>query len=266
MSYIGNPPVVQSNRLITEELVSVQGKTAFYPAGGYTPGQVDVEINGSTLGSADFTATDGSVITLANGCGVGDFVRIVAYGTATLANAVPANGSVTPAKMSTGAPSWDAAGNLLLGTTLTSGQGVIKTDKPGGGNFFSAGSNTTNAYTVYNSSNVGVYLVNGQTSWTANSDERIKDIIEPITGAAQKVSSLRAVIGKYKADEEGVRRAFLIAQDVQAVLPEAVNMQDDEMGTLGVQYTDMIPLLVAAITEQQSVIAAMSARIAALEA
>ena len=103
MSYIGNPPVVQSNRLITEELVSVQGKTAFYPAGGYTPGQVDVEINGQTLGSADFTATDGSVITLAIGCGVGDFVRIVAYGTATLANAVPADGSVSTAKIAAAA-------------------------------------------------------------------------------------------------------------------------------------------------------------------
>jgi hypothetical protein len=77
----------------------VQGKKDFYPAGGYTPGQVDVEINGQTLGSADLTATDGSVISLAIGCGVGDLVRIVAYGTATLANAVPADGSVTTAKI-----------------------------------------------------------------------------------------------------------------------------------------------------------------------
>jgi hypothetical protein len=49
----------------------------------------------------------------------------------------------------------------------------------------------------------GVYLADGGTSWTSNSDERAKDIIEPITNAVNKVSSLRAVIGKYKTDVEG---------------------------------------------------------------
>jgi hypothetical protein len=43
-----------------------------------------------------------------------------------------------------------------------------------------------------------------------------------------KVLQLRTVIGKYKIDEEGTRRPFLIAQDVQAVLPEAVQSQKDE--------------------------------------
>ena len=41
----------------------------------------------------------------------------------------------------------------------------------------------------------------------------------------------------------------MIAQDVQAVLPEAVTVQEDEIGTLGVQYSEVIPLLVAAIKE-----------------
>jgi hypothetical protein len=95
----------------------------------------------------------------------------------------------------------------------------------------------------------GCYLTTTGTSWTANSDERLKDIIEPITDAANKVSSLRAVIGKYKTDDAGMRRAFLIAQDVQAVLPEAVTVDTDEQGTLGVTYTEVIPLLVAAIKE-----------------
>ena len=107
MSYIGNPPVVQSNRLITEDVVSVQGKTAFYPAGGYTPGQLDVVVNGSELGSGDYTATDGSLITLSIGCGVGDLVRITAYGTATLSNATPADGSVSTAKIAPGAVTLD---------------------------------------------------------------------------------------------------------------------------------------------------------------
>jgi hypothetical protein len=96
----------------------------------------------------------------------------------------------------------------------------------------------------------GVFLTSTGTSWSAISDERKKDIIEPITDANQKVSQLRAVIGKYKTDEEKTRRSFLIAQDVQAVLPEAVS--EDENGTLAIAYTEIIPLLVAAIKELKS--------------
>ena len=109
----------------------------------------------------------------------------------------------------------------------------------------------------------GVSLANGATSWASLSDERHKDIIEPISNAADKVASLRAVIGKYKTDEEGTRRSFLIAQDVQAVLPEAIDNTDAE--NLALRYSDLTPLLVAAIQEQQAIITALTARVAALE-
>jgi hypothetical protein len=49
------------------------------------------------------------------------------------------------------------------------------------------------------------------------------------------------------------------------VLPEAVNVQDDEQKTLGVQYTEVIPLLVAAIQEQQALITQLQADVAALK-
>jgi hypothetical protein len=109
----------------------------------------------------------------------------------------------------------------------------------------------------------GVSLTAGATAWAAISDERAKDIIEPITNAAQKVSTLRAVIGNYKTDPKKTRRSFLIAQDVQAVLPEAVDATDEN--ELGIRYTETIPLLVAAIQEQQAIIEALTARIEALE-
>jgi hypothetical protein len=102
---------------------------------------------------------------------------------------------------------------------------------------------------VMNASATGVVLASGSTAWAAQSDERTKDIIEPISNALEKTISLRAVIGKYKKDEEGTRRAFLIAQDVQKVLPEAVSENDDEDKTLILRYTELIPLLVASIQE-----------------
>lgn len=172
----------------------------------------------------------------------------------------------------------DSSGNLLVGTTsnargnrlLVNGTSLGATpvisissnynqyglDVNGAGGVRSDGSYlsfetvaTSGDRSIYFSAGKsgGVYLIAGATSWTSSSDERVKDIIGPITNATEKVSSLRAVIGKYKTDEEGTRRSFLIAQDVQAVLPEAVNVQNDEQGTLGLQYTDVIPLLVAAI-------------------
>jgi len=123
--------------------------------------------------------------------------------------------------------------------------------------FIGTGSYTLGTY--------GVYLANTGTSWISNSDERQKDIIEPIENALTKVNTLRAVIGKYKHDEEGVRRSFLIAQDVQAVFPEAVKIQDDEEAKLGLSYTDVIPLLVASIKELKAELDTAKTRITALE-
>ena len=165
-----------------------------------------------------------------------------------------ASGTAGNAISFTQAMTLDASGNLLVGNTdgVNARLNVV--------------ANSNNVVFFRNASGTGTYLVSGNTGWTTASDERVKDIIEPITDAAAKVSSLRAVIGKYKTDEEGTRRIFLIAQDVQTVLPEAVNVQQDEIGTLGLQYTDTIPLLVAAIKEQQALITSLTARIAALEA
>lgn len=113
----------------------------------------------------------------------------------------------------------------------------------------------------------GVYLNDRASSWSAASDENVKDIIEPITDGLQKVLTLRTVIGKYKDEEEGKRHPFLIAQDVQAVLPEAVSVMNkgSEKECLGLSYTDTIPLLVKAIQEQQAIITDLKARIETLE-
>ena len=119
---------------------------------------------------------------------------------------------------------------------------------------------------MYSGSNsgIGVQLAAGATSWGTYSDERMKDIIEPITDAINKVSTLRTVIGKYKTDDADKRRSMMIAQDVQAVLPEATT--EDADGMLSLAYTDLIPLLTAAIQEQQALITAQQTAIETLEA
>jgi hypothetical protein len=56
----------------------------------------------------------------------------------------------------------------------------------------------------------------------------------------------------------------LIAQDVQVVLPEAVDASNPDK--LGVAYTEVIPLLVAAIKELSAKNDALETRLSVLEA
>jgi hypothetical protein len=92
MAHIGNAPFGKTVRTVTSEtLTSV--KTAYYPTGGYIVGYVDVYVNGVRLTeTADFTATDGTTVTLQYNPSIGDTVDVVTYGSIELANAVRRDG------------------------------------------------------------------------------------------------------------------------------------------------------------------------------
>jgi hypothetical protein len=64
----------------------------FASAGSYTPGFVQVFRNGARLGNADFTATNGTTITLASAATAGDLVTIEYYTLTSLTNALPLTG------------------------------------------------------------------------------------------------------------------------------------------------------------------------------
>jgi len=163
-----------------------------------------------------------------------------------------------------------SGGSLVVGTTspaqTISTNNVLTLKGKDPANVWGVGPTSSFGNFYISTGGTGVSLAGGATSWGTVSDERQKDIIEPIADAVAKVLSLRSVIGKYKTDADGTRRSFLIAQDVQAVLPEAVDVGEDEANTLAVKYTEVIPLLVAAIKEQQATITALTARVAQLEA
>ncbi len=197
----------------------------------------------------------------------------------------------------------DASGNLLVGTTTANGRisstaksgffpgntagtwadaaaltvsgsfggGISLIDGTAGYNFYCADSG--NDFYIQGATSTGgtvtggVFLDNRATSWSSASDENVKDIIEPITNAVEKISTLRTVIGKYKDEEEGKRHPFLIAQDVQAVLPEAVSVmhKGSDNECLALSYTDVIPLLVASIQELKATVDAQAVEIQALK-
>jgi hypothetical protein len=78
----------------------------------------------------------------------------------------------------------------------------------------------------------------------AFSDARYKRDISPIADSLNKVRSL---VGVLYTDSNGSRKTGLLAQDVQAVLPEAVST--DEAGNLALAYGNLVGLLVQAVKE-----------------
>jgi hypothetical protein len=130
------------------------------------------------------------------------------------------------------------------------------------GLYWQVGPDSNNNFKVYNASNTGVFLTNGGTSWSSSSDEILKENLEPITDAITKVNSLRTVIGNFIADESKTKHPFLIAQDVEKVLPEAISETPE--GKLGLAYTEVIPLLVAAIQELSAQVTQLQSQVAAL--
>lgn len=98
---------------------------------------------------------------------------------------------------------------------------------------------------------------------TGYSDKRIKTDIQVITNAVERVLALSGVTYQ-RTDIKMSRQTGLIAQDVQAVLPEAVVENED--GMLSVAYGNMAGLLVQAIKEQQAQIYSLVEEINRLKA
>ena len=89
-------------------------------------------------------------------------------------------------------------------------------------------------------------------SATTASDRKLKTNIQPIENALDKVLTLEGVTFDWKDTERG-SSAGLIAQNVQAVLPELVketqNMGDSTGTHLNLNYDGIVGLLVAAVAE-----------------
>ena len=99
---------------------------------------------------------------------------------------------------------------------------------------------------------------------TINSDERLKDNIQPLGSTLNKLHQIEAKTYSLKKDEEHTPKIGVLAQEVQAVFPELVTEGAD--GILSVNYQGLVPVLINAINEQQLKMSEQDAKIAALEA
>lgn len=113
-------------------------------------------------------------------------------------------------------------------------------------------------------------------NYLAYSDRRIKEDIRPIPSAMAVIEQLNGVkyaIKRehyYKAGARGgseaerTQQLGFVAQDVEKVLPQLVQV-DEETGLKTVGYMGLIPVLVEALKEQQTMIQKLTARIEELE-
>ncbi len=117
------------------------------------------------------------------------------------------------------------------------------------GNLFIRNGANTNVFSVNESGNVSV---NG--SVVHSSDKRLKTNIENLDYGLKEILKLQPKQYLWKDQQNHKKSIGLIAQDVESVINEIVTSKDDELKTLGVSYTELIPVLINAIKEQQKII------------
>ena len=116
--------------------------------------------------------------------------------------------------------------------------------------------------------------VTGQIASTDNitayysSDISLKDNLRPIENALFKVNQIAGYEFDWNEKSHQIQQdkghdVGLVAQEVEKVLPEIVITRED--GIKAIQYEKVVPLLVEAIKEQQTLIEDLSNRLKVLE-
>jgi len=168
--------------------------------------------------------------------------------------------------------------NTSTGTAINGG--AIFTSSTGGSAFANptSGGGTLMSFGTGNFWNTGTISTNNaNTSYNTSSDYRLKENIEPMTGALTKVAALKPCTYTWKAD--GSDGEGFIAHELQEVCPHAVTGVKDAMETYtddegneqtrikpqGIDTSFLVATLTAAIQEQQALITDLTTRLAALE-
>ena len=158
----------------------------------------------------------------------------------------------------------------------------ITLTQQGHGDNWATGAHTTNGYLyMITSAHAGVYMINGQSTWTSNSDERIKENITSLGTVLPEIANIRCV--KFNLVGNSETRVGFIAQDWESksfseVLNQnegfvveadgsvkAIAESDSTDKVKGIAYTETIPVLLKAIQEQQTIIEDLKTRIETLE-
>jgi hypothetical protein len=170
---------------------------------------------------------------------------------------------ITTSSTQTGTPNTprlyiNSSGDVHVGTSGNSGYRLfvegggssplgLRHSSSASGRFWKVGPDSASNFIVYNENNNGCFISWTATSWTGNSDLRLKNVIRKIENATDDLLTLNPVIFSWKNDNTNKENIGLIAQDVEKVFPQLIDKNSD--GMLGVRYTELVPILIKAIQE-----------------
>ena len=148
--------------------------------------------------------------------------------------------------------------NTALGYNARVANGVGITNATAIGN----GAEATNSNMI-KLGNASVTWIGGQVSWTTVSDIRLKKNISNTKYGLSTVLKLRPV--DYTLISNNLEQVGFIAQEVQKLVPEVITGKEGDLEkgeTLGITYSNLVPVLAKAIQEQQKQIEEQNNKIA----
>jgi len=160
----------------------------------------------------------------------------------------------------------NTGGNAIVALCANGNTAFTSTNTSGTANYYGAiFSNNGNTF-----STCGYIAISGTTtSYVTSSDYRLKEDVQPMTGALAKVAQLKPVTYKWKVD--GSDGQGFIAHELAEVCPQAVSGEKDAVkadGSImpqGIDTSFLVATLTAAIQEQQALIDSLTTRLTALE-
>ncbi|MGC4023390.1 MAG: tail fiber domain-containing protein [Cyclobacteriaceae bacterium] len=184
-----------------------------------------------------------------------------------------------------------ATGNVGIGTTTPAYDLDVSGDIKASGYYYFNGTSASNgSYKQYigaasgsyiyitdhfipnftNQQDLGTASYRWRTLYTNNtvnvSDFRLKKNINPLNYGLKEILSMRPVSYVMKDDKEEEVKLGLIAQEVRKIVPEVVSQDDSSKEKyLGMNYTELVPVLIKAVQEQQKIIDEQKDQIAELK-
>ena len=186
-----------------------------------------------------------------------DRVSILADGKVGVNTASPSSSTFMTIQSSS------TVGSLTLNGPTTNGYYASVVEMPSGSTYGFLFKNDGSA--------VGSIRINASsTAYNTSSDYRLKQGVEDMTGAIDRVKALAPKRFQFIADADRTVDGFL-AHEAQAVVPEAVTGTKDEVDEdgnavmQGIDQSKLVPLLTAALKESIAKIETLEAKVAALE-
>jgi len=211
--------------------------------------KLDVTGNGrftTFVDARNFVATSTSVAsTFAYNVGIGTTTPWAKLSVAALSNNTAPLFTISTSTASATSTAFIIDKNGLVGIGTSSPTTALQVN----------GSITPNIDNTYTDGNAtyrwsAVYSANGTIQ---TSDQRLKNNITDLNYGLPDLLKLRPVSFTWVAQPQQGTQLGFIAQEVQPIFPETVNVGDDANHTLGLTYTEFIPIVVKSIQQIASI-------------